>query len=67
MGMSGDTADLGLGGGYWVLVLQQVKTSWDGDKGAVRGGPDSYKKLIQGQSEQTLPPPPPPTPHCPDR
>lgn len=66
MGMSRDIADLGLGGGCWVWFSTKWRLPGMG-QGCGEGGPDSYKELIQGQSEQILPPPPPPTPQCPDR
>lgn len=64
--MRGDTADLGLGRGYWVLILHQVETLGM-EQRCGEGDPDSYKKLLQGQSEPIPSLPPSPTPHCADR
>lgn len=66
LGVSGNTAYLGLEGGYWVLVLHQVELPGMGQR-CGEGSPNSYKKLNQGQSEQVVSPTIPPTPRCPDR
>lgn len=66
LGMNRNTADSGLGGAYWFLLLHQVELPGMG-QGCGEGSPNFYKKLIQGQSEQVLSPTIPPTPRCPER